>query len=190
MTRFKNILVSLLKRDATEKFNDNSNVIEQQILSGLVTDRCRCANCLSECSQDELDTIDDIGMRIDPGSVVPAGQCVHCGCLSYLMSKKTPYQDTIIDSLAIWEEIYCNDQYLDSLTKSAGEGIWAAREAVASKVMPAVRKYYATYGSDVDFDGVFIAPLLNAMHNQCWNMEYSYDAVCQKTRDEWLGETT
>ena len=43
-----------------------------------------CDNCRLYCAVSELDLIDDLEQRLDPGGVVPAGQCPHCGALAYL----------------------------------------------------------------------------------------------------------
>ena len=43
-----------------------------------------CDNCRLYCAVSELDLIDDLEQRLDPGSVVPAGQCPSCGALAYL----------------------------------------------------------------------------------------------------------
>ena len=50
-------------------------------MSGLVA---ICDNCRLYCSVDELDPIQDLDQRMDPGGVVPAGQCPSCGALAYL----------------------------------------------------------------------------------------------------------
>ena len=49
---------------------------------------CQCDNCGHECRAKKLDMITDIQERLDPGFVVPAGQCPECGALSYL--KRAP----------------------------------------------------------------------------------------------------
>lgn len=43
-----------------------------------------CDNCRLYCAVSELDPIEDLEQRLDPGGVVPAGQCPSCGALSYL----------------------------------------------------------------------------------------------------------
>ena len=49
---------------------------------------CKCDNCLWTGTEEELGTplkdCKDLGQRLDPGSVVPAGECPDCGCLAYL----------------------------------------------------------------------------------------------------------
>jgi hypothetical protein len=47
----------------------------------------RCGNC--QCTADEEDIIalcevPDLGERLDPGGVVPTGECRRCGALAYL----------------------------------------------------------------------------------------------------------
>lgn len=47
--------------------------------------KTRCDDCRNECDQAELIwPIPDIHERIEPGCVVPAGECRQCGALSYL----------------------------------------------------------------------------------------------------------
>lgn len=43
----------------------------------------RCDNCGIAWTDDELERIEDIENRIDPGSVVPSGECPACGSLCY-----------------------------------------------------------------------------------------------------------
>jgi hypothetical protein len=51
---------------------------------------CRCDNCGYECSQDELIlSIQDLLQRIEPGGIVPAGECPKCKSLSYPVKKET-----------------------------------------------------------------------------------------------------
>lgn len=50
---------------------------------------CRCANCQLLFVIEELDDIDDVGERLDPGGEVPAGQCPECGALAYLIRVET-----------------------------------------------------------------------------------------------------
>ena len=45
---------------------------------------CHCGDCDWTGSGKELDMIHDIQERIDPGSIVPAGECPDCGALAYL----------------------------------------------------------------------------------------------------------
>lgn len=44
---------------------------------------CRCDNCDVQFPESELDPIQDLEQRLEPGGVVPAGQCPRCGALSY-----------------------------------------------------------------------------------------------------------
>jgi hypothetical protein len=43
-----------------------------------------CDNCRLYCNVSDLDPIADLEQRLDAGGIVPAGQCPHCGALSYL----------------------------------------------------------------------------------------------------------
>jgi hypothetical protein len=53
---------------------------------------CKCDDCGHVCPVSALDDICDVQERLDPGGVVPAGQCPECGALSYLVND--PYQAT------------------------------------------------------------------------------------------------
>lgn len=44
---------------------------------------CICDDCQTITRGDRLDMITDIQERIDPGCIVPAGQCPNCGALAY-----------------------------------------------------------------------------------------------------------
>lgn len=103
----------------------------------------------------------------------------------FFKPKAPVYNDSIIDALACWEILWGTDEYLNSLCKQF-QGVWGAREAVASSINPTVRHYYSIYGADVDFDGVFIEPLLIEMYKSNWNMGVDYSKVCQETRDQWF----
>lgn len=49
---------------------------------------CTCGNCGLTCDEDDLrvtlSETPDLDQRLDPGSVVPAGECPYCGCFTYL----------------------------------------------------------------------------------------------------------
>lgn len=50
-------------------------------------DIAACDNCGSVTEADDLvplDEVPDLGERLEPGSVVPAGECRECGALAYL----------------------------------------------------------------------------------------------------------
>jgi len=49
-----------------------------------------CDNCDWEGGDDDLDMISDIEERIDPGCIVPAGQCPECGALAYYKNEDAP----------------------------------------------------------------------------------------------------
>lgn len=44
----------------------------------------QCDNCRSLWSLDRLAPVDRLAERLDPGGVVPAGECPECGALAYL----------------------------------------------------------------------------------------------------------
>lgn len=52
-----------------------------------------CDNCRLYCAVTELDRVEDLEQRLDPGGVVPAGQCPSCGALSYLQTDRTEGAD-------------------------------------------------------------------------------------------------
>lgn len=45
--------------------------------------RARCDDCRRVWDADELNEPKDLMQRLDPGGVVPAGQCPTCGALAY-----------------------------------------------------------------------------------------------------------
>lgn len=51
---------------------------------------CTCDNCGHQCKAGQLDMISDVQERLDPGCIVPAGQCPECGALSYYDDAKAP----------------------------------------------------------------------------------------------------
>lgn len=51
---------------------------------------CRCDDCGTITIASKLEEIDDIGERLDPGSIVPAGQCPECGALAYYLDEVAP----------------------------------------------------------------------------------------------------
>lgn len=50
---------------------------------------CRCDNCDWTGPASGLDDISDVQERLDPGGVVPAGQCPACGALAYAQPTAT-----------------------------------------------------------------------------------------------------
>ena len=53
-------------------------------------DKSRCDNCQKVTSDEDLNSVNDIYERVDPGGVMPSGECPHCGCLAYpIVRKKT-----------------------------------------------------------------------------------------------------
>ncbi len=53
---------------------------------------CGCDNCGWQCWESDMPQglagIPDLWERLDPGGVVPAGECPRCGALSYLIKPK------------------------------------------------------------------------------------------------------
>lgn len=47
-------------------------------------EKCVCANCDWQGDDSQVNPIQDIMQRIDPGGTVPAGECPKCGALCYL----------------------------------------------------------------------------------------------------------
>lgn len=43
----------------------------------------KCDNCRRQFQWQQLQPIDNIGERIEPGGTVPSGQCPECQCLCY-----------------------------------------------------------------------------------------------------------
>lgn len=52
---------------------------------------CKCDNCGETYpSAAALNPISDIDQRLDPGSIVPAGECPSCGALAYYDDEHAP----------------------------------------------------------------------------------------------------
>jgi hypothetical protein len=52
----------------------------------------KCDNCSRILSSEQLKhlwpNIPDLTLRIEPGNIVPSGECPHCGCLTYIVKNK------------------------------------------------------------------------------------------------------
>ncbi len=46
----------------------------------------KCDNCMGEFYDPQLNPIQDYGQRVEPGGVVPSGECPNCGALCYPLS--------------------------------------------------------------------------------------------------------
>ena len=49
-----------------------------------------CDNCGKIFHDNELDVIEDLDSRVDPGGEVPSGECPVCGALCYLVARDKP----------------------------------------------------------------------------------------------------
>ena len=49
-------------------------------------------------------------------------------------------------------------------------------------------QYYTKFGDDIDFDGIFIIGLLDAMATQHWDMNHDYSDVCIQIRKDTWGD--
>src|SRR5439155_14436990 len=45
--------------------------------------KCECDNCGAIWDDTDVDPISDLWERVDPGGVMPSGQCPDCGALCY-----------------------------------------------------------------------------------------------------------
>ncbi len=43
----------------------------------------QCDNCGKVFTADELCDVEDFSMRVEPGGIVPSGECPECGALCY-----------------------------------------------------------------------------------------------------------
>ena len=57
----------------------------------------QCGNCEWTGTGGDLDMVTDIQERIDPGCVVPAGQCPECGALAYITDEPKPRRPYIAE---------------------------------------------------------------------------------------------
>ena len=87
------------------------------------TSKVLCDNCGWEGVGSELDMVTDIEERIDPGGVVPAGQCPECSALAYLVDPpdwtKDPVRDAAPEMLAALEGLF---EHCAMIHKHWGEG--------------------------------------------------------------------
>lgn len=64
--------------------------------------QCKCDNCQWEGLESELgcdlEETPDLDQRLDPGSVVPVGECPECGCFAYIVEQEKAI-DTNIDHI-------------------------------------------------------------------------------------------
>ncbi len=51
---------------------------------------CECANCGFRAPNDELDQIHDFWSRVNPGEIMPHGQCPECGAFCYPFEEPKP----------------------------------------------------------------------------------------------------
>lgn len=56
-----------------------------------------CDNCGWFGTDSDMDEIDNLDQRVDPGSVVPSGQCPKCGALCYPENSYGKVKDDAID---------------------------------------------------------------------------------------------
>ena len=42
-----------------------------------------CDNCDKLWAEDDLKEVEDLSMRVDPGGIMPSGECPDCGALCY-----------------------------------------------------------------------------------------------------------
>jgi hypothetical protein len=83
---------------------------------------CTCDNCGNVCDESHLIHIADLenlGIRLDPGSVVPAGECRECGALAYpnlttytVLLRRPDYVTTDDDDLYFMAQVEANDPVL------------------------------------------------------------------------------
>ena len=81
---------------------------------------CTCGNCGLTCNEDELrvtlSETPDLKLRLDPGDVVPAGECPYCGCLTYfdltnytVLLRRPDHVTTDDDDLYFMAQVEAND---------------------------------------------------------------------------------
>lgn len=118
--------------------------------------QCKCDNCGFVCDEDELgaglsDT-PDLGERLEPGSVVPAGECPKCGCLSYVMEEGAGvHWDTICEAMGLDPSFQYSDEQM-----AAYEAAYLASEQRIARSLEFVAKVanYKKWGEpDEDNDG-------------------------------------
>ena len=81
--------------------------------------QCACDNCGKVTSMIDLEMITDIEERLDPGGIIPAGECPECGALAYVIEDAKPkllidVLRGILDRAEI--DIYDGDLALEALS--------------------------------------------------------------------------
>ena len=72
-----------------------------------------CGNCHWQGTESRLRPIENLGERIDPGGLVPLGECPKCGALAYLQADKGTdgHQTKRLPRVLIVED--CDDRSLE-----------------------------------------------------------------------------
>lgn len=65
-------------------------------------EKCFCGNCDWQGDDSQVNPIQDIMQRIDPGGTVPAGECPECGALCYL--DDTNLRPSLIADSTVWPD--------------------------------------------------------------------------------------
>jgi len=79
----------------------------------------RCANCNGVFGAEELKDIKDIFQRIEPGGVVPSGECPKCGALCYPTKEEGLKEFKIPATWKMSGIIYVEAKDLDEAIKKA-----------------------------------------------------------------------
>jgi len=117
-----------------------------------LADLCRCANCGHEDHRLDHHTseIDDLFPRLEPGSTMPAGQCVKCKALTYLV--RNPVRQNLAELLRKAAEMLGNDAVLELSTKALigelraeADQLWEAEPEITEKD---IRKWLAEHPED------------------------------------------
>lgn len=95
---------------------------------------CECANCDWKGAVEEVEQIQHFWERVEPGEIMPAGECPKCGALAHLVKREPldhpPEWDDITASPAVVDaarRLYCEDWFqIDTVTQIIREdgGFW------------------------------------------------------------------
>lgn len=56
---------------------------------------CQCQNCRFRCWQRDLNDLQDVLERVEPGDIMPAGECPECGAASHIVDR--PHRTYVTD---------------------------------------------------------------------------------------------
>lgn len=90
--------------------------------------KSKCDNCENIFRDEQLSSIEDFHIRVEPGNEVPSGECPDCGALCYIIREEKPKAKVQSSVLDRWKFDYChphNGEYWHECTVCGGRD-WIA----------------------------------------------------------------